>query len=251
MKAKSNELLDLHLNGGQSITYNHYFTDNIQKAKDHLVKKDLTERLKESFSNKAPNTPSNPTFALPFINAKVSTLAADVSISDIAKCLTSRREADMGRFACSEVLASTEAFYKVAMKTFVDNAAVQAVEACLESQLPDLLTPTIVLRLDEDSIRGTAEESQEDQKLEKSLSKKEAVLQKGLKTCLRHAGRKPKYSDGSASEIGGRHATIATTPSSLSSISAINPFASLSASPSSISTSSLTIQTETSPNFSA
>ena len=55
-----------------------------------------------------------------------------------------------------------EAYYKVAMKMLIDNVAVQAVEACLVSKVPEMLSPTAVLVLDNDTRRRFAEESPED-----------------------------------------------------------------------------------------
>ena len=190
VKEKIDDLLQPHLQG-HPITYNHYFTDNIQKAREQLANKDIIERLQKFFA-KASSGNSIATFPSVSMNANLSSITPNVNISTIANCLTSKTEADMDRYACSEVLVTMEAYYKVAMKTFIDNVAVQAVEACLVSKVPDMLSPTAVLELDSDKVRVIAEESLEAQVLREELMRKESVLDQGLKICRHHAGRKRK-----------------------------------------------------------
>ena len=51
------------------------------------------------------------------------------------------------------------------MKVLVDNVAVQAIEACLMTHLPDIISPASVMQMDEETIRRIAAESDESQEL--------------------------------------------------------------------------------------
>ena len=56
-------------------------------------------------------------------------------------------------------------YVKVAIKVLVDNVAVQAIEACLMTHLPDIISPTSVMQMNDETIRRIAAESEEIQEL--------------------------------------------------------------------------------------
>ena len=51
------------------------------------------------------------------------------------------------------------------MKVLVDNVAVQAIEACLMTPLPDIISPASVMQMEDETIRRIAAESEEIQEL--------------------------------------------------------------------------------------
>lgn len=96
LEKKVAEILRPHQKG-HPITYNHYFTDTIQKTRQD-AKEDQLRRLNRFFGS----TESGPAY----VNKGFST-------GDLWNVLKKQNEADMDRHACSEALDCMEAYYKV------------------------------------------------------------------------------------------------------------------------------------------
>ena len=91
---------------GHPITYNHYFTETIQAIRQKRLEKDVTERLRKlspSLFEGDGTTTDN----------IAETIDADLKVSDVISALSSRNEADMDKYAASEILVCMEAYYKV------------------------------------------------------------------------------------------------------------------------------------------
>ncbi|KAF7937322.1 uncharacterized protein EAE98_001636 [Botrytis deweyae] len=155
-----------------AITYNHYFTENAQKISDARNQKRLLEVLEKMF---------------PLDNySQGRTGPKDLSI---ICSMVSGSIPDMDTRASIELLDHLEAFYKVAMKTFVDNVSVQVIEASIVDKLADVFNPLAVAQMTNELVSQIAAESQENQTQREQLEKKIHVLEEGLKTCKWHAGR--------------------------------------------------------------
>ncbi|KAK4233238.1 P-loop containing nucleoside triphosphate hydrolase protein [Achaetomium macrosporum] len=79
------------------------------------------------------------------------------------------------------------AYYKVALKRFVDDVAVEVVEAKLMSALDDILSPLLVYQMSADQVSRIAGESEETC-MERERLNKQLVLRDGLETCKRFPG---------------------------------------------------------------
>jgi len=75
------------------------------------------------------------------------------------------------------------------MKTFVDNVAVQVVEACIVNNLADVFNPLAVAQMTSKLISRIATESQENQTQRELLERKLHILGESMGTCKRHADR--------------------------------------------------------------
>lgn len=84
---------------GHPITYNHYFTETIQATRQQRQEELITNRLSQRF--KRGNEGS------------VQIVPTGIQISDLVSTVTARPEANMDKFACSEILLCMEAYYKV------------------------------------------------------------------------------------------------------------------------------------------
>ncbi|TGO28756.1 hypothetical protein BPAE_0023g00210 [Botrytis paeoniae] len=155
-----------------AITYNHYFTETVQKISDARNQKRLLEVLEKVF----PLDEYNQTRTGP---GNLSTICSMVSGSI----------PDMDTRASIELLDHLEAFYKVAMKTFVDNVSVQVIEASIVDNLADVFNPLAVAQMTSELVSQIAAESQENQTQRERLEKKIHILEEGLNTCKWHAGR--------------------------------------------------------------
>jgi hypothetical protein len=102
-EAKAYELLKQH-ELGHPITYNHYLTDNIQKARQDHSKKMLAAKI-ENYWGVNPLGDNHILY--------VSKGSSQINTRSLLQTLTTSTEADMENFACSEALDCMEAYYKV------------------------------------------------------------------------------------------------------------------------------------------
>ncbi|KAJ5367956.1 Dynamin [Penicillium cataractarum] len=151
---------------GHPITYNHYYTDNIQKARHENTKEHLESAVKNAIQ--------------PTYHGRSNSAGTQVDISRLVDSLQARIEVNMVDRACSEALIDLDAYYKVAMKTFVDNVCRQVIERHVLAPLPGVFDPTVVSGYsDEDLLRLAAESPQTSHRRVEAIK-----LQKTLKQCL-------------------------------------------------------------------
>lgn len=82
-----------------AITYNHYFTESIQSARQKRQGEEIKSKITPLLKSEGLFNPKKD--------------LQGVEISDIVSALTMHSEADMDRYACSEILDCMEAYYKV------------------------------------------------------------------------------------------------------------------------------------------
>lgn len=75
---------------------------------------------------------------------------------------------------------------------FIDNVACLAIEKCLISSLPRMLSAEDILRMDDESVRRLASESTEISDKRDSLQQTLDVLTRGLNTIRRQASLEPE-----------------------------------------------------------
>ena len=75
------------------------------------------------------------------------------------------------------------------MKSVIDNVAIHAIEYCLIAGISDLLSPSHVLQMDQELVRGIAAETNHNQALREQTQQRMVVLQAGLDICRVHANR--------------------------------------------------------------
>ncbi|KAI9809646.1 MAG: hypothetical protein M1825_000078 [Sarcosagium campestre] len=174
LEVKLSDLLSPYQHG-HPITYNHYFTETVQSVRGKRLEDEIKQKLASFFGFGKQGTPEHIS-----INR--------VSVSSLTSTLASRREADMDRYACSEVLDCMEAYYKVAMKCVIDNVATHVIEN-LVAGLGDVLSATRIWQLKPEQVHAIASEPAENQSQREHLSRKLAILQAGVQTLRRYAGR--------------------------------------------------------------
>ncbi|KAL9033758.1 MAG: hypothetical protein Q9180_005779 [Flavoplaca navasiana] len=163
--AKVAEVLEPH-RCGHAITYNHYFTDAVQKARNEHQQEEQARRLRDFFGV----GPNQDLFC-----AKQS-----YKVSEVVESLAGSTQEDMDRYACSEATYCMEAYYKVALKVLVDNFSVLAVEQCLLRNLADILSPDIIIKLSDDEVNALAAESETSMLERRRATDELATLQEGL-----------------------------------------------------------------------
>ncbi|KFZ18620.1 hypothetical protein V501_01116 [Pseudogymnoascus sp. VKM F-4519 (FW-2642)] len=134
----------------QPITYNHYYTDNIQNARHDAIKGNIQKAMQSVEHDH---------------NGKLHACKTAMDSLKLIVSLQNKVIVNMDDQACSEALAGLNAYYKVAMKTFVDNVCRQVIERHIVSDLPDLFSPMIVMGLsDQDLVRVAAEPPRQKEK---------------------------------------------------------------------------------------
>ncbi|KAJ0163639.1 Interferon-induced GTP-binding protein Mx2 [Colletotrichum tanaceti] len=130
------------------VTYNHYYTDNIQKAR--------CESQKEALQG--------------VINGLKLTYDMEDSgdRERLIKILQPKICVNMNQQACEEALTGLNAYYKVAMKTFVDNVCRQVIERHILVPLPEIFYPNTVSQFtDEELLRIGSESERETSRRQK------------------------------------------------------------------------------------
>ncbi|KAK3935517.1 hypothetical protein QBC46DRAFT_346536 [Diplogelasinospora grovesii] len=153
LTSKADEILEPHISG-HPITYNHYLTDNVQK-----------ERFRSFFGkDELLEGATNYRF----------------DMQDFLDALTAHTEPDMDTYSCSMAIDMIEAYYKVALKTLVDDVSNLAIKRCLLQKLPSILSPEIVCDLTDEEVQRIAAESS-DSAAERALAiEKLGMLESGM-----------------------------------------------------------------------
>ncbi|KAL2018372.1 hypothetical protein VTK56DRAFT_907 [Thermocarpiscus australiensis] len=180
VRDKTAELLLPH-QGGHPITYNHYFTETLQRVRRERMRPrgsdEVTAILRQFFG---PISIDSRTY-----------LDGSYKFEDLVRSLTEsadNSEPDMKRFAAGEALDCLDAYYKVALKRFIDDVAVEAVEAKLVSALDNILSPLSIYQMSDEQVARIAWESEETRTERERLSRQLEVLRNGLDTCRRFVG---------------------------------------------------------------
>ncbi|KAK3686472.1 hypothetical protein LTR37_019791 [Vermiconidia calcicola] len=148
----------------QPMTYNHYYTDNVQKSRldalkrtiEHAVAKagDVNGGFTNAFNAMSPET-------------LIATLSRQVNV-------------DMDETACTEALEGLNAYYKVACKTFIDNVCRQVIERHLLRNLPDIFSPQRIAGLGDEELQRIAGERVDVVEKRKQLTEQMTNLKAGL-----------------------------------------------------------------------
>ena len=87
------------------------------------------------------------------------------------------------RFNCTKLASWEEAYYKVALDTFVDNMATLAIENCVLADLHELFSPTMVSEMDDETLKRLASESVETLRNRASATKELETFEDALRVC--------------------------------------------------------------------
>ncbi|KAK8106604.1 interferon-induced GTP-binding protein Mx [Apiospora kogelbergensis] len=183
LNIKTGELLRSHQTI-HPITYNHYFTDTIQKIQEKREDDRVTRALLQFFHVE-----------------ELGSYHEGVNLRSLKAALVSgTAEPDMHRFAASEALDHMTAYYKVAMKRFLDDIAVEVIEAVLMNALPAMLSPGKVFEMSPNLVTRIAGENKEAQAQRNQLMKQLEVLCRGAETCKQFAVNEPSGAEDSEDE---------------------------------------------------
>ncbi|OAA36104.1 GTPase effector domain, GED [Cordyceps fumosorosea ARSEF 2679] len=154
---------------GHPITYNQYFTETLQSIRKEREKCRLVALIQEEFGAVS-------------LGSKTS-ISRTMDFGQFLERLLDPREADMDHFAASDALDCLDAYYKVAMKRFIDDVAVEVIEACLLGNLSEIMDPTSIFTMKDAVITQIAAETEESRAARAELETKLKVLSNGSEIC--------------------------------------------------------------------
>ncbi|KAI0401107.1 dynamin family protein [Xylaria palmicola] len=170
--AKTKDLLNAH-RSIHPITYTQEYTKSILDIWDERRREESAEAVRQFFGRQ---------------KLGVTRLNADYDLNLLVNMLAARREKDVERIAASDALDCMHAYYKVAMKRFLDDISVEVIEEKLLAVLGDILSPVKVFGMSTELVAILAGEPRETRAKRKKLTKQLDVLKKGSETCKRFIG---------------------------------------------------------------
>jgi hypothetical protein len=150
----------------QPITYNHYFTDTLQKIQRDKINDAMKKLLDDSKTDVNVNHIGRQTYIDPKI---------------LATKMNSHIEQDMDKFAAEQALDTQTAYYKDERKYFVNVITKQVVERHLISSLPKLLMPKMIANLNNEELEYLASEPEEIASRRSHLEGQKDMLRNGQK----------------------------------------------------------------------
>ncbi|KAB8240074.1 P-loop containing nucleoside triphosphate hydrolase protein [Aspergillus flavus] len=156
----------------QPMTYNHYYTDTIQKARSSRVK----DFVRQLLCN------------IPFSSDGYSKSKASPNYDRLLASIDDHIIPDMDQAACDDAIEELTAYYKVSLKTFVDNICRQVLERHIISKLPVTFYPTQIGMIPDEDIKKIASESAETAKKRQELNSLADALQQSLSLLSQSTG---------------------------------------------------------------
>ncbi|CAG9975170.1 unnamed protein product [Clonostachys byssicola] len=165
MNDKVRELLQAQF-ALHSITYNPQLSENVQKVQWARKKRQLEKRIQEKFGFKSADEPGEKLI---------------IDAPQMVELFLDETELDMIRFGSSMAVDYMQAYYQLARDRFIDDISVMAVERCLMSKLPGILTPIKAVELEDDELLRLVGESEESIDERLRLTEKLEILRNGLR----------------------------------------------------------------------
>ncbi|KAH8768367.1 dynamin family protein [Diaporthe sp. PMI_573] len=157
LNAKTDDILKTYQRT-HPITCNHYFTETIRKLRAERRRDECASAVRRFYG-----PPTLGRYDLTSTNVNLSSL--------VDRIIGGTTEPDMNRFAASEVLDYMEAYYKVAIKRFIDDIAIEVIEVGLVSTVVDILSPVEVYKMNAELVANIAGKSKENQIYREQVNK--------------------------------------------------------------------------------
>nr|POE74764.1 interferon-induced gtp-binding protein mx2 [Quercus suber] len=151
------------------ITYNHYLTETVQKTRRDRDRESLIARCRESLAGRH------------------YTPVAHTDVEGIVDRLLTKTEPDMDIVAAEQLADYATAYYKVAIKRFIDEVPAHTIEPALLTDLPDILDAPTVLEMPKTLIEAIGGESEERRAEREILKAKLVVFDRSSRICRTYA----------------------------------------------------------------
>ncbi|KAK3938319.1 P-loop containing nucleoside triphosphate hydrolase protein [Diplogelasinospora grovesii] len=165
LKVKVDELLLPHLTI-HPITYDDYLTMTVQETQTARHNRKFDRLSQKSCGVTAGSASPNP-----YDKIQLKKLLQDLKFGT---------RPDVEEYSASLAADVAAAYYQVALKKFIDDVSVNAVETCLIQRLPDVFSPDVVWDLSDEVIEVLGSEDDSTVKERIALTQKLETLEKGL-----------------------------------------------------------------------
>ncbi|KAM7207816.1 P-loop containing nucleoside triphosphate hydrolase protein [Naviculisporaceae sp. PSN 640] len=156
------------------ITNNRYFTETLQAARrNRLNPADPGRIISEHFGRTI---------------SKSAHINGTFNLEVLVKSLTPPDEPAISRHAAIEAMDCLNAYYPVALETFVDIVCVQVVEEGLVAEIGRIFSPSLIYSMDSAQVQRLGGKSDDIQTSCEELNKQLEILKKGLETCKKFLG---------------------------------------------------------------
>ncbi|KAK8015118.1 hypothetical protein PG990_008414 [Apiospora arundinis] len=98
-------------------------------------------------------------------------------------------DANASKCGIEGLIERSETYYKMALRTFIDNIMILAIENCLVQDIPSIFTTEMVSQMDDAELDRLASESEDIRDERVQLQKEHDALKEGLKHCNRYQER--------------------------------------------------------------
>ncbi|OTA68113.1 hypothetical protein K449DRAFT_364709 [Hypoxylon sp. EC38] len=164
LKDKVDELLEPHLSI-HPITYNDYLTDTVQEIQ--------TRRHNRKFDQLS--------FDACGYTSESASEDSEIDLAELLSALKQGTQPNVEEYSASLAADVAAAYYQIALKKFIDDVSVDAIEACLIQRLPEVFCPDVVWDLSDEDVERLGSEDENTVKERSELTKKLEILEKGLK----------------------------------------------------------------------
>ncbi|PVH84492.1 dynamin family protein [Cadophora sp. DSE1049] len=164
LKEKLDELLKPHLSI-HPITYNDYLTETVQDIQGRRHDRKFDAIAKEACGYTVKSAPKN---------------VEDVALRHLLTMLQDGTRPDVEEYSVSLAADVAAAYYKVALKKFIDDVSVNAVETCLVQRLPGVFSPDVAWELSDEQVDELGSEDARTVNERAEQQKKKQILQKAL-----------------------------------------------------------------------
>ncbi|KAI4271952.1 MAG: hypothetical protein L6R38_006737 [Xanthoria sp. 2 TBL-2021] len=154
----------------QPITYNHYYTDNVQKSRQDTTRQMIRKAMEGARQE---------------WGGRFYISNNQIDAGKLLASLQSHVTVDMDKQACSKALAGLNAYYKVALTTFVDNVCRQVIERHLLRTLPEIFNPETVAVISDGELERLAGEQPSDVEKRANLRALYRILSDSLRNLRR------------------------------------------------------------------
>ncbi|KAH8587970.1 P-loop containing nucleoside triphosphate hydrolase protein [Bisporella sp. PMI_857] len=152
------------------MTYNYYYTITIQKMRREKNRVEFERCVKDAITtSKMYNS----------YHSNDSVKVSQVDQEKVVRNFHEKLELDMDRLSCSDALDDLHAFYKVSLKTFIDNITIQVIERHIVHGLEEVFSPFTVTALDDAEVFDLASEPSITIRQREHLERRRSMLEKG------------------------------------------------------------------------
>ncbi|KAI1770015.1 P-loop containing nucleoside triphosphate hydrolase protein [Hypoxylon cercidicola] len=185
LKNKVDELLKPHLSI-HPITYNDYLTETVQDIQTKRHDRRFDELALAACGYTSENAPDSHDY-------DDDNIEGGIDLKNILSLLKEGTRPNVEEYSASLAADVAAAYYQVALKKFIDDVSVNAIETCLIQRLPEVFCPDVVWEFTEEDVERLGSEDDNTVKERNEATKKLAILEEGLKDLDAFVARSSVY----------------------------------------------------------